>query len=139
VDPAVLQRHFTLILFNANIHRYPILFSGTLDGFCDLVRIPKQKRTDGARSTITLGLLAVLTVLASKFTNLGVIISILGATLGNTLVYVFPPVMFRSSVAKMGSKASAALKREAKLVVAAIVMGICFGAVGVRMAMLGLA
>jgi hypothetical protein len=116
------------------------LFSGTLDGLFDFFSVSKEKRANaGVRNSVTVGLLAVLTVLASKFTDLGMIVSVLGATLGNTLVYIFPSIMFRASVQKMGAKATAGMKREAKLVLAAIAMGLGFGDVGVRMAMLGLA
>ena len=84
---------------------------------------------------VTVGLLSVITSLALTVKDVSFVLSFGGATLGNALIYVYPALMFRSSVKKMGDKATSSLKREVKFALCSAALGIGMGAVGARMAL----
>ena len=116
---------------------YPIVFGGTRDGILDMARIPREKRTHVVHNIATLGCLVVITVTALFLTDFGLVISILGATVGTLLVYILPAVMFVMSVRAVGEKASAALKFEACLALLSVVLGIIFGVIGTKITLTG--
>ena len=63
-------------------------------GLLDLFKVPQTKRDDGLINKVTLGALAVVTLLASQLRDLGLVASVGGATFGTALVFVYPAVMF---------------------------------------------
>lgn len=115
------------------IFSFPLVFSGAREGWLDLLNIPMEKRTDSLSIKTTLAILSCVTLLATQLTELAFIMSFAGATLGNALIYVYPALMFRSTVKKMGEKASKGLKREVPITMLAAVLGIVMGGIGAKM------
>lgn len=121
----------------SNANRYPLLFVGTRDGYFDLLKIPDEKRTDALQNKVTVGLLGVLTAMAWKLTDLSFVSSMSGAIFGTALIFVYPSLMFRGAVRKLGDKATAGMKRESKLAGVVNVLGIVIGLIGAKMAWSG--
>lgn len=80
-------------------------------------------------NSLTLGVLAVVTVLASKLTDLGLVASVGGATFGTALVFIYPTIMFLKTQ-KSPNKESL----YAKLIA---VLGVVMSAIGTVMALKG--
>eukprot|EP00985_Skeletonema_marinoi_P006479 scaffold2801_cov178-Skeletonema_marinoi.AAC.7 len=97
--------------------------------------VPKEERTDAKLNNLTYIILASVTAVAMKITDLSFIMSFGGATLGNALIYVYPAIMFRSAVKNLGDDATAAQKLEVKLAMAFAALGIGMGAIGTKMAL----
>lgn len=76
---------------------YPLLFIGTRDGVMEMFAAQAAKE-EGAlrqqRRVVTVGLVALLTVLALTIKDIGVIVAVPGALTGSALVYIFPALMF---------------------------------------------
>lgn len=107
---------------------YPLLFDGTRDGLLDLFKVPQEKRTNSLFNKITLGVLAMTTVVASKLTDLGLVASVGGATFGTALVFIYPTIMFIKS---QGGKKT----KETTLAKIIAVLGIVMGAIGTKLAL----
>jgi amino acid permease len=107
---------------------YPLLFDGTRDGLLDLFKVPQEKRTNSLFNKITLGVLAMTTVVASKLTDLGLVASLGGATFGTALVFIYPTIMFIKS---QGGKKT----KETTLAKIIAVLGIVMGAIGTKLAL----
>lgn len=110
---------------------YPLIFVGARDGIMDLFSISAEKRNDASfLNKLTLGVLGIVTVMASQLTDLGLVASIGGATFGTALVFVYPVIMFLKSQTK---------KTKETIPAAAIgVLGVIMGAVGTVIACKGL-
>lgn len=121
----------------SNTNRYPLLFVGTRDGYFDLLKIPDEKRTDALQNKVTVGLLGILTAMAWKLTDLSFVSSMSGAIFGTALIFVYPSLMFRGAVRKLGDKATTGMKRESKLAGIVNVIGIVIGLIGAKMAWSG--
>lgn len=117
------------------VFSYPLLFQGTRDGFLDLFKVPEAKRTDSLQNKLTVGLVALLTVMAWKLRDLTFVSSISGATLGTALIFIYPTLMFQAAVDKMGSKATPGLKFEKNLSGLIAFLGFVIGAIGTKMAL----
>ena len=120
-----------------DVNRYPLLFVGTRDGYFDLLKIPDEKRTDALQNKVTVGLLGALTAMAWKLTDLSFVSSMSGAVFGTALIFVYPSLMFRGAVRKLGDKATAGMKRESKLAGFVNVLGVVIGLIGAKMAWSG--
>jgi amino acid permease len=88
------------------------------------MKIPVAERSNDRLNKTTLGLLLVLTVLATKVKDVSFVLAFGGATLGNLLCYVYPAIMF--------AKASPAHKIPAT---ALAVTGVVFGIIGATLAL----
>lgn len=108
---------------------YPLIFAGSRDGVLDLFRV--KNRTNQLLNGVTLAMLAVVTVLASKLTDLGLVASIGGATFGTALVFVYPVIMFLKSQVRT--------KKETPLAVGIGIVGVLMGAIGTYLSVKGLA
>ena len=117
------------------LNSYPLAFAGCRDGVLDLAKIPLGKRTNDLLNKVTVGLLSIITAMALTVKDVSFVLSFGGATLGNALIYVYPALMFRSAVKKMGDKATKGLKREVKFALSSAALGIGMGAIGARMAL----
>ena len=104
---------------------YPLIFVGLRDGLMDLFKVPQTKRDDGLINKITLGALAVVTLLASQLRDLGLVASVGGATFGTALVFVYPAVMFLKN--QKGKKTI-----ETRICQAIGILGIIMGAIGTK-------
>ena len=99
-----------------------------------MAKIPEEKRTPALQNKVTLGLLGTLTALAFKLTDLGFVSSITGAIFGTSLIFIYPTMMFRSCVDKMGDKATKGLKRERFIAALTAIVGVVVGIIGTKMA-----
>jgi hypothetical protein len=116
------------------MHSYPLSFAGCRDGILDMAKVPLSERSDGMLNKVTFGALSVITALALFLKDVSFVLSFAGATLGNALIYVYPALMFRGTVKKMGDKATKSLKREVKFALSNAVLGIVMGSIGATMA-----
>jgi len=107
---------------------YPLLFDGARDGFLDLFKVPKEKRTNSLFNKVTLGILAMTTLVAAKLTDLGLVASVGGATFGTALVFIYPTIMFLKS--QKGNKT-----KETTLAKAIAVLGVVMGVLGTKLAL----
>jgi amino acid permease len=110
---------------------YPLIFVGTRDGLLDLFKVKNEKRADNAfLNKLTIGVLAVVTAMASQLTDLGLVASVGGATFGTALVFVYPVIMFLKS--QKG-------KRTAETLPAALigVLGVAMGCIGTALCLSG--
>lgn len=73
---------------------YPLIFVGARDGIMDLFKVKEADRTEGLINKLTVGMLGVVTLLAAKLTDLGLVASVGGATFGTALVFIYPCIMF---------------------------------------------
>ena len=117
------------------VFSYPLAFAGCRDGVLDLLKVPAEKRTNGLLNKVTLAIITAVTTMALTLNDVSFVLSFAGATLGNALIYVYPALMFRGAVKKMGGKATAGLKKEVKLAMANAALGVGMGAIGARMAL----
>ncbi len=74
----------------ALVFTYPLAFVGCRDGLLEMMKVPKEERTDAKVDQLTYMILATVTAVALKITDLSFIMSFGGATLGNALIYVYP-------------------------------------------------
>ena len=107
---------------------YPLLFDGTRDGLMDLFKVPKDKRTNSLFNKVTLGVLAMTTIVAAKLTDLGLVASVGGATFGTALVFIYPTIMFLKSQKGKSTK-------ETTLAKVICVLGVVMGALGTKLAL----
>jgi len=121
------------------VFSYPLAFAGFRDGVLDIAKVPIEKRSNGLLNKVTVACLSLITGLALAVKDVSFVLSFGGATLGNALIYVYPALMFRGAVKKMGDKASTGLKKEVKLAMANALLGIGMGLVGAKMALKSLA
>jgi len=108
---------------------YPLIFTGTRDGLFDLLKV--KDRTPGTINKFTYVTLAVVTLLASKLTDLGLVASVGGATFGTALVFIYPAIMFL--------KNNNTVKSKSETLVAKIlaVLGVLLSVLGTTMALKG--
>ena len=119
----------------ALIFTYPLVFVGCRDGFLSLLKVPKEKQTDGSLNKLTVVLLSLITIAAINLKDLSFVMSFGGATLGNALIYIFPAMMFNKVVKDMGPNAPAALKKETYFATFSMMLGIGMGIIGSTMAL----
>jgi hypothetical protein len=79
-----------------------LTFAGCRDGVLDLAKAPEEKRTNGLLNKVTCVCLPGFTRLIIVVTDFSFVVSFGGATLGNALIYLYPALMFRGAVKKMG-------------------------------------
>lgn len=110
---------------------YPLLFDGTREGLMDMFKVARSKRDNALFNKLTLGTLAVVTLLAAKLTDLGLVASVGGATFGTALVFIYPTLMFLNTENKDGKKNT--LERTVCKMIA--ILGVVMGAIGTKLAL----
>lgn len=75
---------------------YPLIFVGCRDGLLDMFSV-KDRSNNGRLNQITLAILGLITIMASRLTDLGLVAAVGGATFGTALVFVYPAIMFIKS------------------------------------------
>ena len=100
-----------------------------------MMKVPKEERTDAKLNSLTYFILATVTAVALKITDLSFIMSFGGATLGNALIYVYPAIMFKSAVKNMGEDATTAQKIETYVAMLFAAIGIGMGCIGAKQAL----
>lgn len=113
----------------------PLVFAGARDGVFDLMGIPESQRTQKSTDIMTVLLLAAITGMAWKLTDIGVILALCGATGSSLLVYVFPAIMMAGAAKKLeGDDPKQGPENELKALVpsstAAGILGLILGIVG---------
>lgn len=117
-------------IFIAVVCSYPIVFIGFRDGVLDFLSVPIEKQTGGNLNFISLVLLSIITMLASSFSDLGLVNAIGGGTLGCIIVFVFPTLMFATCIEDFeGSMKKKTL--EIGLSYTLMAIGVVMGFVGV--------
>ena len=101
---------------------YPLCFIGARDGLLDLFKTPQAKRTDALFNKITVGMIAAITAMAAKLTDLGLVAGVGGATFGTALDFVYPTIMLRKVKKNKGAESKVALFIAA--------LGVVMGAIG---------
>jgi len=119
------------------VFSYPLLFVGTRDGVFDVLKVPEKDRTNSLQNQVSVGLLAIITAMALKLTDLTFVSSISGAVFGTALIFIFPTLMFRAAVRNLGDKATRGQKREATFAQVINVLGCVIGVIGTKMALGG--
>ena len=117
------------------LRRYPLAFVGCRDGLLEMMKVPKEERTDSKLNNLTIIMLGAITATALKITDLSFIMSMGGATLGNALIYVYPAIMFKNAVKNLGDEATSAQKAEVYVAMAFAALGVVMGGIGARMAL----
>ena len=120
------------------VFSYPLVFVGSREGVLDLLSVPKESRTDANLNALTVLLLSIVTALALKVEDLSFVLSFGGATLGNALIYVWPAIMFRGAVKRLGEEASDRMKVEVWVGMASAAIGTIMGFIGAKIALDGL-
>lgn len=118
-------------IYDYSVFSYPLIFVGTRDGILDLFKV--KERSTGTLNKVTIGLMGLVTLMASKLTDLGLVASVGGATFGTALVFVYPTIMFLRLAKKNGKLGGA----ESKLAGLIAIMGVVMGAIGTTMALGG--
>mmetsp|Transcript_28081 Transcript_28081/g.51339 ORF Transcript_28081/g.51339 Transcript_28081/m.51339 type:complete len:482 (+) Transcript_28081:108-1553(+) len=118
----------------ALIFTYPLVFVGLRDGLLELLKVPKEERTDVKVNNFSYIILGLVTAVAMKMTDISFIMSFGGATLGNALIYVYPAIMLKSTVKNLGDDATTAQKLEVYLAMAFAALGIGMGCIGTKQA-----
>eukprot|EP00980_Cylindrotheca_fusiformis_P001396 scaffold345_cov134-Cylindrotheca_fusiformis.AAC.7 len=113
------------------VFSYPLAFVGARDGVSDLLKL---KRTPKTQNVLTLALLSAVTFAALNIADVSFVLALAGATLGNSLIYIFPALMFRGAIKKKAD-ATAGQKREVKLALGTAGIGLAMGALGAKMAL----
>jgi amino acid permease len=115
------------------VFSYPLLFVGTRDGVLDLLKLPDA--SNSLQNKLSVGLLAVITVLALYVKDLTFVASMSGAVLGTALIFIYPTLMFRGAIRALGDKASKGQRLESTLAGAIAVLGVLVGGIGFNMAL----
>ena len=105
---------------------YPLIFTGTRDGLLDLFKVSQAKRDSSLLNKVTIGIVALVTVMASQLTDLGLVASVGGATFGTALVFVYPAIMFLKSQKGKSTK-------ETTLAKVIGILGVIMGAIGTKL------
>jgi len=117
---------------------YPVVFVGVRDGIIDLFQMPLQYQTNLCLSLISIGLLAVITFFAATFTDLGIVMSLGGATLAITVIFIFPTFMFHAAVRKLGiHRITISQKREVLIADIVMIFGVGIGCIAVYLILSG--
>jgi len=97
-----------------------------------------KKRPDALLNKVTVGIMVLVTAMAAKLTDLGLVASIGGATFGTALVFVYPVAMFLK-YQQQQMKKDPKMKRSAETIPACLIgiLGIAMGAIGTVLSLQG--
>ncbi|CAB9515493.1 Putative sodium-coupled neutral amino acid transporter 11 [Seminavis robusta] len=104
---------------------YPLCFIGARDGLLDMFKYPQEKRDNGLLNKMTIGMIAVVTAMAAKLTDLGLVASVGGATFGTALVFVYPTLMMMKLKKNKGV--------ESKIAGVIALLGVVMGVIGTKL------
>ena len=91
----------------------------------DLFKVDQGKRDDKLINKLTIGMIAVVTGMAAKLTDLGLVAGVGGATFGTALVFVYPTMMLRKIKKNQGT--------ESKVAALIAAIGVVMGAIGTKL------
>ena len=133
-SPMILQNYATsdgllnvarLAVSASILTSYPLTFAGVRDSVLDIAGV--KNRTDKVLDSVTVGLLATLSILSLVVTNLGAVWAIGGATYGTALTVIIPPIMFIRCVLK---NKHLKLQGELPLAATTLVLGVAMSVIG---------
>jgi amino acid permease len=116
------------------VFSYPLAFVGARDGMSDLLKLKSTPKTQNA---LTVAILSAVTFAALNIADVSFVLALAGATLGNSLIYIFPALMFRGAIKKKAD-ATAGQKREVKFAFGSAGLGLAMGVLGAKMALASL-
>ena len=100
---------------------YPLVFSALREGLFDLMRLPAVGDARAKHNVpATAVLMGLITALALKLTNLGLVVSLSGALIGAMLIYFVPAVMNICNIRKEALDAAAMGKGKNSAAAAAV-------------------
>ena len=129
-DPLVTASRAAVAL--SIIFSFPLPFVGFRDGMLDALKISVEDRTDNTLKTLSLGLLAAVTLAASLIQDLALVLSVGGGTLSTIVASVFPALMFRAAAEKSSNDARREL--DVNLALGLMFVSVAIGAIGVFLA-----
>lgn len=136
-DPLATVCRFAVAL--STLVTFPIVFIGFRDGFLDAFDVPREFQTDTNLNALTVGLLTMITAIATLDVDLGTINAVGGGALGSCIVFVFPAMMFQRVVIarKQVSYNEGSTGEQLESIVALVLMatGIFLGSAGVIIAL----
>mmetsp|Transcript_22362 Transcript_22362/g.29251 ORF Transcript_22362/g.29251 Transcript_22362/m.29251 type:complete len:517 (-) Transcript_22362:360-1910(-) len=125
-------------IFCSILFGYPLVFVGLRDGMLSLAKIRNPDSKTFFASSV--GLLGLATFSSLVLNNLGFVSSFGGALFGSMVIYIFPALMMiatiKDKVSKGEWKNTRAIRREAKLNLAIVLVGILLGGVGAAVSVL---
>lgn len=72
---------------------YPLTFSALRDGLLDIVNVTQEQKRMQLMLPTTAMSLVVITLLALRFTNLGLVVALSGSLIASSLIYIIPAWM----------------------------------------------
>jgi hypothetical protein len=108
---------------------YPLAFQSVRDGMFELLSLNGKERYEWNAPVVAVGLFLV-TMTAFVVKDIGIILSLGGATLGNALMYVLPAFMI-----VRGSKTYPVLAAQVPAAVCLGTIGVALGTIGVAHAL----
>jgi len=124
------------------VFTYPIAFLGFRDGVLSLPCLqPSDDEIAGAPeqlldiNVLSVVLLSVVTLVAANVQDLRVVLSVGGGTFSTAVATIFPALMYRGAVDKMGESASASDMLAANIALSLMWVGIAVGMTGVTFAL----
>ncbi len=117
-------------VFFSTLLIYPLAFIGVRDGCLDVFQVPLHRQTARFLNIFSVVLLAILTLFAVVFHDLGLINAVGGGAFATFLCIIFPALMYRQSVYQSPDK-SPEEEREVQFALCLMVIGVVLGAVGV--------
>jgi len=124
------------------IFSYPLNFVGLRDGVLNMLGMSDQASKSSVHIISSLILLCAMNGLALFLKNLGLVVSVGGAALGSSLVYIFPALMFiqatrqkEAALAAKGESLPAARRNEMYANYGLVGLGVSLAIVGVKMSL----
>ena len=112
---------------------YPIAFIGFRDSVIDVLNVPIEQQTSTYLNTLTVLMLALITLIATFVTDLGVINAVGGGTVAVAMMSVFPTIMFHKAIQDLGATAVWWQHVEVSVAFALMVIAVILGVGGVTM------
>jgi len=124
------------------IFSYPLNFVGLRDGALNMLGLSSKASNPTVHVVITLILMALMNGLALVLKNLGLVVSVGGAALGSSLVYIFPALMFiqatrqkAAALAAKGETLPVGRRNEMYANGGLVALGVFLAVVGVKMSL----
>jgi len=114
---------------------YPIVFFGVRDSVMDISDAALADQLAKHHGSLTIGLLAALTVVALFVTDLGLINAVGGGLVTTPIVFLFPTIMYRGAILKLLSPDQQTKEHfQATAATGLTVVGAIFGLTGAYIA-----
>ena len=122
---------FSRIAFGFSVlASFPLIFLSIRSTF--LLQAKKYYQPLNSIKKMTFLLLFIISLLASKFTDIGIIGSIAGAILGTSMMLIFPPIMYTGALIQQANKNGTRIPMIQIFMNGVMTIGgICLGLLGV--------